>query len=231
MQNTLDVKGDLTITGSTTLGNDNTDITTINNNLKLADNGSDDYITIQLPDTVSSHTFFLPKDDGDYGDALITDGNGATSWKPIMIDTSLSNKDQTLDKLRKVIMNQHKLTFMVQEMLLLILDGNININGDAKIEDTFEVTGATLLNNQLKVDGNTLLNNTLKTLGNTSIGGILKVTGAANLNNTLAVTGDVTIDGSSTLGQNNHSTKIKGSLKILDNNKYITIKSPSSISD
>ena len=230
-QNTLDVEEDLTVNGSTTFGDDNIDFTIINNVLRLADDGRDDYINIEVPSSVSSYTFLLPEDGGNNGDVLVTDGNGATSWEPILIDTSLSGTDQTLNEFRKVIMNGNKLTFNGAKDVVIDADGNININGDTRIKDTFQVAGAALLNNQLRVDGNTFLNDELQVLSNTSLGGILKVKGNTSLN-TLNVTNDVTIDGSSTLGDNNDSTKIKGSLRISDNgnDNYITIKSPYSVS-
>ena len=56
--------------------------------------------------------------------------------------------------------------------------------------------------------------------------------GAATLDKTLEVNNNVNINGSTTLGNNNEITTINGPLKISDDRgNYITIESPSYITD
>ena len=89
-----------------------------------------------------------------------------------------------------------------------ILNGNLTVNGDVKLDKTLTVTGATTLNDILTVLKATDLKSTLTVTGATTLKSTLTVTGATTLNSTLNVTGK------STLGELEAGATALSSLKV-----------------
>ena len=232
LEDNLNILGDVTINGLTELGNDNTDITTINGSLEFYNN-TGNYITIKAPNSIASYNLILPMTAGVNNQILTTNGHGATNWASAVTDTSLATNDQDLSGNRVVDMNGNQLQIQGTTNVMAIHDnGNIDIQGNGIIQGDFEAIGAVTLNNTLTVDGASILNNNLNVSGETNLKGTLQVTGAGTITDTLDVTDDVIINGSSILGDDNiDETIIKGSLKLAnsDATKYVTIKSPASI--
>jgi len=233
LENNLDVLGDVTINGSTTLGNDNTDITTINGSIQFSDNDVN-YITIKTPDSIAtSYLLILPITPGAENQILTTNGNGVTSWASAATDTSIGTHDQNLSENRIITMDGNNIEIQGSTKKIIIYDnGGIEIEENAVIEGDFQVAGAVTLNNTLTVDGASILNNNLNVSGEANLKGTLQVIGAGTLTNTLDVTDDVTINGSTILGDDNSDeTIIKGSFKLENNdaNKYVKIKPPASV--
>jgi len=73
----------------------------------------------------------------------------------------------------------------------------LDVDGDVRISDELDVSGATTLGSTLDVDGDVNLNEDLNVVGVTTLGSTLDVTGAVDFASTLDVTGAV--DFSSTL--------------------------------
>ena len=233
LDSTLNVGNNVTIDGSTNLGNDNNDVTTINGFLELADDDASNYITIKSPDSlINSYMFVLPKDKPISNQALVVDDNGGTKWGSGQISTSLASADQTLLEDRTVDMSGNNLTFQgTAENIIISNDGALDISGNTDVKGNLEVIGTTILQDTLTVEGAAILNNNLNVTKDTSIGGTLKVIKAANIGTTLNVNNNVTINGSTVLGNDNSDEAIiKGSLNIINNtNNAITIKSPDSL--
>ena len=57
--NTVDVNNNVTMNGSTTLGDAASDITSINGILKLGDNTLNNYITIKSPDSMTNNNILF----------------------------------------------------------------------------------------------------------------------------------------------------------------------------
>ena len=71
----------------------------------------------------------------------------------------------------------------------------INVNNNAAIGGTLDVTGGTTLGSTLGVTGGTTLGSTLSVTGGTTLGSTLGVTGDVTLEAALDVTGDATLGG------------------------------------
>lgn len=71
---------------------------------------------------------------------------------------------------------------------------DINVNNNAAIGGTLDVTGGTTLGSTLSVTGGTILSSTLGVTGDVTLESALDVTGDATLGGTLAVTGELTAD-------------------------------------
>ena len=72
---------------------------------------------------------------------------------------------------------------------------DINVNNNAAIGGTLDVTGGTTLGSTLGVTGGTTLGSTLGVTGGTTLGSTLGVTGDVTLEAALDVTGDATLGG------------------------------------
>jgi len=228
----LDVGGNLTINGETTLGNNIGDIITVKGSLNLS-NAAGNYITIKSPTSISQdYTITLPSTGGDPNQALSINGSGEMYWLSFVDDSNLGNKDQILKDARIVSMNGNNLIFEgATENIIISNNGDFNISGDANIRGTLNILGVTNLQD-LTVDGETIFNENLDVTGNTTMGGTLQVKGISTLGSTLNINNNVTINGLTTLGDNNDTTIINGTLKLADNNtRYITIQSPDIISE
>ena len=71
----------------------------------------------------------------------------------------------------------------------------INVNNNAAIGGTLDVTGGTTLGSTLGVTGGTTLDSTLSVTGGTTLGSTLGVTGDVTLEAALDVAGDATLGG------------------------------------
>lgn len=72
---------------------------------------------------------------------------------------------------------------------------DINVNNNAAIGGTLDVTGGTTLGSTLGVTGGTTLDSTLSVTGGTTLGSTLGVTGDVTLEAALDVAGDATLGG------------------------------------
>ena len=94
------------------MGDSNSDITSINGSLKLADSDNSNYITIKSPDSISTdYTFILPENDGELDQILTSNGIGGTIWKNLPPDKNLGNSNQSLMANRTVDMAGNNLIF------------------------------------------------------------------------------------------------------------------------
>lgn len=89
-----------------------------------------------------------------------------------------------------------------------LLDNSLTVEGTTHLDSSLTVSGTSTLNNTLEVSGATSIDNTLDVRGNTSIGG------ATQINNTLDVEGQVTIRADLTGGEANYDAyplRVEGS--------------------
>jgi hypothetical protein len=88
---TTSINNALTVDGNTTLGNADSDTTTVRGLLKLADDDASNFVSITSNATVGTdYTITLPAAQGASGDVLQNDGSGNLSWVANTAATSLT---------------------------------------------------------------------------------------------------------------------------------------------
>ena len=257
IDNTLDVTGNAIINGSTILGDNNNDITTINGTFKLADNdGNPNHITISPSSSTTDYTLTIPEFSGESIVRVLTsNGNGEFFWDSTgVLDTNLGDTDQALTENRVVTMNGNSLTFLGSQSIIAD-SGNITMNGDVTVDGELNVSGTPTFENTLEIAKLVELNNTLNVKGNTTVNGTLVrpnpdfdpdfpgsreyldncvIQGKTTIHNNLNIYDTVNISGDTVLGTDyNDIITIKGVLQLLDDNTgsphAIKIKAPSDI--
>jgi predicted acyltransferase (DUF342 family) len=97
------------------------------------------------------------------------------------------------------------------------MNSTLNVTGSATLKDTLEVKGATGLNSTLDVTGSAKLKSTLEVVGNTSLNGTLIVTGSSTLKDNLSVSGTTTVSGATRLQNTlevSSTSELKGAVGI-----------------
>ena len=229
--------GDLAVGGNTTLGNANSDITSLNGTLRVYDSDATNYTDIKGGNggtQIANLNFVLPTDAGTNGKVLTTDGSGTLSWTTPSPDWSAPGT------IGSTTPNTGAFT-------------TLSANGALSLKPTGTSAGNTgeIRWYELAVNGSNysafkaaddMLNTVVYTLpaadgssGNmltTNGSGVLSWSSSVSTTNVTA-SGDLTVNGNTALGNGSGDvTSLKGTLRVYDTDasNYTDIKGPNGAS-
>ena len=222
----ISVINNLTVSGSTFLGDQSTDVVQINAETIDVPNiaaGTDNTVVVY-----NGTSLVTDEIDGRvWGDTLL-DNNGTAltaNRVPFALDgDSLQDDDEFFYEPVSNILTiaSSRIGDNVSVGNDLLVGSNAEVQGDAGVTGNLIVTGSATVETDLNVEGNALITGTTSISGATTIDDTLTVTGDSDLQGNTDVHGELTVTGNTNLQANLY---VSGNLEVLGSATNVTIQS------